>query len=54
MTTIDKIAWIHLENGAILSSRSRGKDVYYIPAASENQAKATSTPSSATSRKSSA
>jgi hypothetical protein len=31
MTIIDKIAWIHLENGAILSSRSRGKDVYYIP-----------------------
>ena len=31
MTTIDKIAWIRLENGAILSSRSRGKDVYYIP-----------------------
>lgn len=31
MTVIDKIAWIHLENGAILSSRSRGKEVYYIP-----------------------
>lgn len=31
MTTIDKIAWIRLENGAILSSRSRGKNVYYIP-----------------------
>ncbi|WP_027661177.1 NUDIX hydrolase [Salinispora fenicalii] len=31
MTTIDKIAWIHLENGRILSSRSRRKDVYYIP-----------------------
>ncbi|WP_018215633.1 NUDIX hydrolase [Salinispora vitiensis] len=31
MITIDKIAWIHLENGTILSSRSRGKDVYYIP-----------------------
>lgn len=31
MTTIDKIAWIHLKNGTILSSRSRGKDVYYIP-----------------------
>jgi 8-oxo-dGTP diphosphatase len=29
--TIDKIAWIHLQNGAILSTRSRGKDVYYIP-----------------------
>lgn len=31
MTIIDKIAWIRLDNGAILSSRSRGKDVYYIP-----------------------
>ncbi|WP_222869902.1 NUDIX hydrolase [Actinomadura decatromicini] len=30
-TTIDKIAWIHLENGKILSTRSHGKDVYYIP-----------------------
>ncbi|WP_119727196.1 NUDIX hydrolase [Thermomonospora amylolytica] len=29
--TIDKIAWIHLDNGRILSTRSRGKDVYYIP-----------------------
>ncbi|MCA2219121.1 NUDIX hydrolase [Jidongwangia harbinensis] len=31
MSIIDKIAWIHLEDGAILSSRSRGKDVYYLP-----------------------
>ena len=31
MTTIDKIAWIRLENGKILSTRSRGKDVYYLP-----------------------
>ena len=29
--TIDKIAWIRLEGGRILSTRSRGKDVYYIP-----------------------
>jgi 8-oxo-dGTP diphosphatase len=28
---IDKIAWIHLEEGRILSTRSRGKDVYYLP-----------------------
>ncbi|GIH62261.1 NUDIX hydrolase [Microbispora siamensis] len=28
---IDKIAWIHLDEGKILSTRSRGKDVYYIP-----------------------
>lgn len=30
-TIIDKIAWIHLEDGKILSTRSRGKDVYYLP-----------------------
>jgi 8-oxo-dGTP pyrophosphatase MutT (NUDIX family) len=28
---IDKIAWIRLEDGRILSTRSRGKDAYYIP-----------------------
>lgn len=28
---IDKIAWVHLDNGKILSARSQGKDVYYIP-----------------------
>ncbi|MGC7102010.1 NUDIX hydrolase [Amycolatopsis lurida] len=31
MTAIDKIAWIRLESGRILSTRSRGKDVYYLP-----------------------
>ncbi|WP_199432506.1 NUDIX hydrolase [Qaidamihabitans albus] len=31
MTTIDKIAWTKLENGKILSTRSHGKDVYYLP-----------------------
>ena len=30
-TNIDKIAWIHLDGGKILSTRSRGKDVYYLP-----------------------
>ncbi|GAA4587173.1 NUDIX domain-containing protein [Planotetraspora phitsanulokensis] len=30
-TTIDKIAWIHLEDGRVLSTRSRGKDVFYFP-----------------------
>ncbi|MFD1542297.1 NUDIX hydrolase [Nonomuraea guangzhouensis] len=29
--TIDKIAWVHLQDGKILSTRSRGKDAYYIP-----------------------
>ncbi|MFI6900569.1 NUDIX domain-containing protein [Nonomuraea sp. NPDC050394] len=28
---IDKIAWIHLDEGKILSTRSRGKGTYYIP-----------------------
>lgn len=31
MPSIDKIAWIRLEGGKILSTRSRGKDVYYLP-----------------------
>jgi 8-oxo-dGTP diphosphatase len=31
MTFIDKIAWIRPEDSKILSTRSRGKDVYYIP-----------------------
>ena len=31
MTPIDKIAWLRLEDRKILSTRSRGKDVYYIP-----------------------
>lgn len=30
-TTIDKIAWIHVENGQLLCARSKGKDLYYIP-----------------------
>ncbi|MDH2428492.1 NUDIX domain-containing protein [Sphaerisporangium sp. TRM90804] len=29
--TIDKVAWIQLAEGRILSTRSRGKEVYYIP-----------------------
>jgi 8-oxo-dGTP pyrophosphatase MutT (NUDIX family) len=28
---IDKVAWIHIVNRKILSTRSRGKAVYYIP-----------------------
>ena len=28
---IDKIAWLHLRDGHILSTRSRGKDRYYLP-----------------------
>jgi 8-oxo-dGTP diphosphatase len=29
--TIDKIAWLELSEGRILSTRSRGKTVYYLP-----------------------
>lgn len=28
---IDKIAWLQLRDGRILSTRSRGKTVYYLP-----------------------
>ncbi|ROO88215.1 ADP-ribose pyrophosphatase YjhB (NUDIX family) [Actinocorallia herbida] len=28
---VDKIAWIRLDGGRVLSTRSRGKDVYYLP-----------------------
>lgn len=28
---IDKLAWIEIRDGSILSTRSKGKDVYYIP-----------------------
>jgi 8-oxo-dGTP diphosphatase len=31
VTFIDKIAWIRVEDGKVLSTRSRGKDVYYLP-----------------------
>lgn len=28
---IDKLAWIYLQNQHLLSTRSKGKDIYYIP-----------------------
>jgi ADP-ribose pyrophosphatase YjhB (NUDIX family) len=28
---IDKVAWVHTEHGRVLSTRSRGKSVYYLP-----------------------
>lgn len=31
MAIIDKIAWLHLRNGEVLSTRSHGKDRYYFP-----------------------
>jgi ADP-ribose pyrophosphatase YjhB (NUDIX family) len=30
-TFIDKLAWIYLKDGKLLSTKSFGKDVYYIP-----------------------
>lgn len=31
MPLIDKIAWLHLHEGRVLSTRSRGKNRYYLP-----------------------
>ncbi|MBC6697576.1 NUDIX hydrolase [Hymenobacter puniceus] len=31
MPLIDKIAWLHLHDGRVLSTRSQGKDRYYLP-----------------------
>jgi len=31
MKLIDKLAWIHIKNKAILSTKTYGKDKYYIP-----------------------
>jgi 8-oxo-dGTP diphosphatase len=28
---IDKLAWLHLQQGQVLSTRSSGKDRYYLP-----------------------
>ncbi|MFD5317471.1 NUDIX domain-containing protein [Streptomyces sp. NPDC127098] len=28
---IDAVAWVHLAEGRLLTARSRGKDVFYIP-----------------------
>jgi 8-oxo-dGTP diphosphatase len=30
-TIIDKIAWVYVVDGRILSARSKGKDIYYLP-----------------------
>lgn len=37
MKLIDKIAWLELNNGSILSTRSKGKDVFYIPGGKREQ-----------------
>ncbi|PQP89116.1 NUDIX domain-containing protein [Paenibacillus sp. AR247] len=30
-TMIDKVAWIQIQDGRVLSARSKGKDTYYLP-----------------------
>jgi 8-oxo-dGTP diphosphatase len=44
MTIIDKLAWIEIQNHKILSTRSKGKSIFYIPGgkreANENDAQA--------------
>lgn len=37
MKLIDKLAWIHLKNRSILSTKSYGKDTYYIPGGKREQ-----------------
>jgi len=34
---IDKLAWIHIVDGQILSTRNRGKDTFYIPGGKREQ-----------------
>ena len=31
MRIIDKVAWLRIEDGRVLSTRSHGKDVFYFP-----------------------
>ncbi|MBB4688288.1 NUDIX hydrolase [Amycolatopsis jiangsuensis] len=31
MTTIDKVAWLHVVDGRVLAARSAGKDTWYLP-----------------------
>jgi 8-oxo-dGTP diphosphatase len=31
METIDKLAWVHIEDGRLLAARSRGKDAWFLP-----------------------
>jgi 8-oxo-dGTP diphosphatase len=37
MTLIDKLAWIEIQDKKILSTRSRGKDTFYIPGGKREQ-----------------
>lgn len=37
MELIDKLAWIRIENRKILTTRSKGKDVWYIPGGKRDQ-----------------
>lgn len=35
--TIDKLAWIHVVDKQILSTRSKGKDIFYLPGGKREQ-----------------
>ena len=37
MTMIDKVAWLELAGGKILSTRSKGKDAFYLPGGKREQ-----------------
>ncbi|MEU7587975.1 NUDIX domain-containing protein [Micromonospora sp. NPDC049230] len=37
MQVIDKLAWVHVTDGKILSTRSYGKDAWYIPGGKREQ-----------------
>ena len=37
MAVIDKVAFLYLQDGKILSTRSKGKDKYYIPGGKREQ-----------------
>jgi 8-oxo-dGTP diphosphatase len=34
---IDKVAWIYLQDGRVLGTRSKGKDTYYLPGGKREQ-----------------
>lgn len=37
MNTIDKLAWIYIQNGRLLCARSRGKDAFFLPGGKREQ-----------------
>ena len=37
MRVIDKLAWVHIRDGRMLGTRSRGKDVWFLPGGKREQ-----------------